>query len=117
MERATRAGEEQTGMFGFGVKTITITQLAERLRHGTPVLLDVREPSEFAAGHVPGAWNAPLSRLADGSARLDRNAQTLIICQSGRRSVTAAKQLKRFGFTDVYSVRGGTGAWSGKLSR
>ena len=104
-------------MFGFGIKTITVEQLAERLKVGKPVLLDVREPSEFASGHVPGARNVPLGRLAAESSRLDPNAATLIICQSGRRSTTAAKQLKRAGFTDVYSIKGGTGAWRGKLRR
>ena len=104
-------------MFGFGIKTITVEQLAERLEVGKPMLLDVREPSEFASGHVPGARNVPLGRLAAESSRLDPDAETLIICQSGRRSATAAKQLKRAGFTDVHSVKGGTGAWRGKLKR
>ena len=104
-------------MFGPGVRTITTAQLAERLARGKPVLLDVREPSEFATGHVPDARNVPLGGLAAASARLDPLAETLVICRSGRRSVTAARQLKRAGFADVYSVAGGTAAWDGKLER
>ncbi len=104
-------------MFGFGVRTITTTQLAERLRAGAPVLIDVREPSEFAAGHVPGARNVPMSSLEAEVPRLDPGAETFIICESGRRSATAARQLKRAGFTDVFSVTGGTAAWRGELKR
>jgi rhodanese-related sulfurtransferase len=106
-------------MFGFGprVPTITPDRLAERLAHGSPVLIDVREPDEFAAGHVPGARNVPLATLADQAGRLDPNAETLLICQSGRRSAAAARQLHRRGFTDVHSVKGGTLAWRGRLER
>jgi len=104
-------------MFGFGVKTITIEQLADRLKTGKPVLLDVREPSEFASGHVRDARNVPMSRLAAEVFLLDPDAETLVICQSGHRSAAAAKHLKRVGLTDVYSVKGGTGAWQGKLKR
>lgn len=104
-------------MFGRGPKTITIEQLAERLEHGTPVVWDVREPSEFAEGHVPGAHNVPLATVVAASAGLDPHAETLLICRSGRRSATAMKWLARRGFTDVHSVRGGTSAWRGKLER
>lgn len=104
-------------MFGWGVKTITTDELAEKLAAGKPVLLDVREPDEFAQGHVPGARNVPLGRLAAEIPKLDPAAETLVICRSGHRSATAAKQLKRAGFTDVHSVRGGTLAWRGKLKR
>lgn len=104
-------------MFGFGVPTITTDELAERLASGKPVLLDVREPYEFAAGHVPGARNVPLGRLASEAKRLDPHAQTLVLCRSGHRSATAVRQLRRMGFTDVHSVKGGTLAWRGKLER
>jgi len=104
-------------MFGFGAKGITTDELAEKLAHGKPVLLDVREPDEYAAGHVPAASNVPLSTLRAAAERLDPNAETLVICQSGNRSRTAAKRLVKLGFTDVHSVKGGTEAWRGKLER
>jgi rhodanese-related sulfurtransferase len=104
-------------MFGFGVKSITTDELAERLAHGKPIVLDVREPYEFAAGHVPGARNVPLATLATAAAKLDSNAETLLICESGHRSKTAAKRLAKLGFTEAYSVKGGTQAWRGKIVR
>jgi rhodanese-related sulfurtransferase len=104
-------------MFGWGVKTISTDELADKLAAGRPALIDVREPHEFAAGHVPGAKNIPLRSLRTRLADLDPTAETLLICQSGNRSKTAARQLAKAGFTDAYSVRGGTLAWRGRLEK
>ncbi len=103
-------------MFGWGVKTISAEELAAKLSVATrPVVIDVREPYEFAAGHVPGAVNVPLGSLSRRAADFDAHAETVLICQTGHRSKAAARQLARLGFTDVHSVRGGTSAWSGRL--
>lgn len=104
-------------MFGLGVKTITTQQLAEKIKAGKVVLLDVREPYEFASGRVPGAINIPLGQLKGQMERLDKDAETFVICQSGHRSASGARQLTRAGFSEVYSVKGGTSAWTGKLKR
>ncbi len=104
-------------MFGWGVKTISTEELAEKLSASKPVLLDVREPYEFAAGHVPGARNIPLGSLMQHVSEFDPAAETLLICQSGHRSKTGAARLKRAGFTDVHNVRGGTSAWRGRLEK
>jgi rhodanese-related sulfurtransferase len=104
-------------MFGWGVSTISTDELAEKLASGHPVLIDVREPYEFAEGHVPGALNMPLRSLGQHLGELDTSAETLLICQSGNRSKTAARRLTRAGFTDAHSVRGGTLAWRGRLEK
>ena len=104
-------------MFSWGVKTITVDKLADKLAQGKPVLIDVREQSEFAGGHVGGAVNVPLGQLADRLGKFDRTAETYVICQSGHRSASAVRVLRRAGFEHVYSVKGGTSAWPGKLVR
>jgi rhodanese-related sulfurtransferase len=103
-------------MFGWGVKTVSIAELADKLSRDKQVLIDVREPHEFSAGHVKGAVNVPLGQLAARSSKFDPHVETYLICQSGRRSVTAAKLLTRAGFEHAYSVKGGTAAWRGKLA-
>lgn len=104
-------------MFGWGIKSVTVDRLAERMAEGKQVLIDVREPSEYAGGHVPGAMNVPLGSLGAKLGKLDPQAETYVICHSGSRSASAARMLKRAGFGQVYSVRGGTSAWRGKLKR
>jgi rhodanese-related sulfurtransferase len=104
-------------MFGWGVKTVSTDELADLLSQGKQVLIDVREPYEFAAGHVGGAVNVPLGQLPEKLSRFDPTANIYVICQSGRRSVTGAKMLKQAGFEHAYSVKGGTSAWRGRLAK
>ena len=77
------------------------------------ILVDVRTPEEFAAGHVPGAVNVPLDRLETSLAQLEphKAGPVHVICQSGRRSQTASAILEKHGFKPV-DVAGGTGAWA-----
>ncbi len=75
------------------------------------MVLDVREPEEYAQGHVPGAVNLPQADLASRLDSVPRDHLLYTICYSGRRSLNAARFLKQTGYTDVLSVRGGTEAW------
>jgi hydroxyacylglutathione hydrolase len=91
------------------VLEVGIDELANR-PDGAAVI-DVREPEEFAAGHVPGAVSLPQADLSSRLGELPRDRPVLVICQGGYRSLRAAQFLRQAGFTDVASVRGGTDAW------
>lgn len=91
------------------VLEIGIEELA--LRSDEAVVLDVREPAEYAAGHVPGAINLPQAELATRLGELPRDKPLMLICQGGYRSLRAAQFLVQVGFADVVNVRGGTAAW------
>lgn len=84
---------------------------ATAARPAESVLIDVREPEEYAAGHVPGAVNLPQSELASRLDELRRQVPIYIVCQGGMRSTRAAQFLRQVGFTDVVNVAGGTSAW------
>jgi rhodanese-related sulfurtransferase len=84
---------------------------ATAARPAASVLVDVREPEEYAAGHVPGAVNLPQSELASRLDELPRAAAIYVVCQGGMRSTRAAQFLKQMGFADVVNVAGGTNAW------
>ena len=75
------------------------------------VVLDVREPAEYAHGHVPGAVNLPQAELASRLDEVPRDRPVYTICQGGFRSLRAAQFLKQMGHAQVASVVGGTGAW------
>jgi rhodanese-related sulfurtransferase len=84
-------------------------------------LVDVREPSEFNAGHVPGAVNAPRSHLEQQvwkamgyPGKVDMNSKIYVVCQSGARATFAAKQLKDIGFTNVTIVVMNLDDWQNK---
>ena len=84
-------------------------ELTQAIAAGSVAIVDVREPHEFAGGHVPGAVNLPLSRFrAD---ELPRNKPLVLICQAGARSAKAMAQAIAGGIADVRHYPGGTGGW------
>ncbi|GAB7105590.1 rhodanese-like domain-containing protein [Streptomyces phaeofaciens JCM 4814] len=86
--------------------------LAHRLlRDGTAVLLDVREPDEFRAGHAPGAVQVAPAALADGTADLPTGRDLVPVCRSGNRSRRAAALLAERGVASV-DVVGGMRDWA-----
>jgi len=89
------------------MKSITVQQLLER--DDVP-LIDVREADEFAAGHVPGAVNLPMSVLGGRLDELPDGAFD-VICQVGGRSARVVQALEARGY-DATNVDGGTGEWA-----
>lgn len=75
------------------------------------VVLDVREPDEFASGHVPGARNVPLDQVLISGVGGAPTGPVYLLCQSGNRSRFAADALAATGVSAV-SVVGGTAAWA-----
>jgi rhodanese-related sulfurtransferase len=89
------------------MKTITVQQLRER--EGVP-LIDVREEDEFAAGHVPGAVNLPMSTIGEHLDELPEGPFD-VICHLGGRSARVVEALTQRGH-DATNVEGGTNAWT-----
>ena len=79
---------------------------APNLPRGT-LLIDVREPQEYAAGHAPGAINIPLAQLGNHIARLQASQPPALVlyCASGMRSAAACRQLHQAGLSQVHNAR------------
>lgn len=92
------------------MREVDLVRFAAARRDGA-IVIDVREPSEYLAGHVPGAELVPFGRLADRAEELPRTAPVYVICASGHRSKAAADFLTGTG-VDAWSVAGGTNAWA-----
>ena len=77
------------------------------------VVLDVRSPSEFAAGHVPGATNISVasSDFEKRITALDKEKSYLVHCAAGVRSARAVGKLKQMGFKQLYDFHGGWQEW------
>lgn len=77
------------------------------LREHDGVMLDVRNPDEWAGGTLPNVERISLDRLAANLERLDKSRPVLVICHSGARSLQAARFLKGQGFSKVANLKGG----------
>jgi rhodanese-related sulfurtransferase len=91
--------------------TVSVSQAAA-LRDGGAYVLDVREPSEFAAGHIAGATLIPLGELASRTAEVPHDKTVVVVCHSGNRSAQGRGLLRQAGFTNVTSMAGGMIDWS-----
>ncbi len=103
-------------MFGFSRKPahrdISPVDLQALLRQGAAIVVDVREPNEFAAGHIPGTLNLPLSRF-DPAALPDAGGKTLILsCAGGKRSAMALDRCAASKSSVDTHLAGGFGAWA-----
>ncbi len=91
---------------------INAHQAAQKIKTGKPVVIDVREPYEFAQGHIEGARLMPLGNLMAHLDEIGSKEQELIlVCRSGSRSSFAAQQLSSLGYKKIYNLSGGIVSW------
>lgn len=97
-----------------GLHSITPEALALRQsRASAPVVLDVRTPEEYAAGHVPGAILVPHDAIDEyrGFWESFSDQEIVVYCRSGRRALEAEEQLQRLGVTNLRQMEGHWQAW------
>ncbi len=79
--------------------------------HDDVVLLDVREPEEYAAGHIPGVQLIPMGTVSARLSDIPTDKTVIVTCRSGNRSGQITDFLRRNGFTRVHNMQGGILAW------
>jgi rhodanese-related sulfurtransferase len=77
-----------------------------------PLLLDVREPWEYALCRIDGSLNVPMRELPNEMGELPRDRETVVICHHGVRSAMAARFLEHAGFGSIFNLQGGVSAWA-----
>lgn len=98
------------------VREITAEELATRLAGPMDfMLIDVREPHEADVSRIDSARLIPLGSLESRFGELDASREVIVLCQSGKRSATAARQLQAAGFSRVSSLAGGMNSWNNRL--
>ena len=98
--------------FGGG-PSVSATQATQLINREDALVVDVRDPGEYAAGHILGAKNVPLARIDERAADLGKRKDRPLIlyCDTANRSGKAISALKKQGFTRVVNLSGGLGAW------
>jgi rhodanese-related sulfurtransferase len=87
------------------------TAAATRLINDGAMILDVREPAEFSAGHLPNAKLIPVGEIDQRAAELSSKKPILVVCASGQRAAKAAAALRKAGHEQVFCLEGGLSAW------
>lgn len=96
-------------------KMITLDALQDAIQTGTDAkILDVREPDEYNAGHIPESVNLPLSQIEDKVQTLDKNQEYIIICKKGGRALRAGDYLDQSGY-NVTIAEQGMDDWTGEV--
>jgi rhodanese-related sulfurtransferase len=90
---------------------ISIDELAKAMADGPVPLVDVRQPEEYEAGHVPGAKLIPLADVVARTGEIPAEGPVYVICHTGPRSQRAADFYRNRGI-EAYNVDGGTKAWA-----
>jgi len=99
---------------------ITPEQLRQKMDAGERfVLLDVRRPDEVAAASLPSALpqviHIPIEEIEERAGELDADAETVVLCHHGVRSLSVTVYLRNLGFRDVTSLAGGIDRWSQRI--
>lgn len=94
-----------------GGPAVNPTQATQLINREDALVVDVREPGEYGAGHILGARNVPLSRIDGTPVAKNKDKPVIVYCDTGNRSAKAAAALRSQGFARVVNLAGGLGAW------
>jgi rhodanese-related sulfurtransferase len=94
-------------------KKVDPVEFSEVIAQPGVIILDVRTPEEFNAGHIENAININVadSNFTCEVSKLDKNATVAVYCRSANRSGVATKEMAELGFTDMYDMQGGIIDW------
>lgn len=97
-----------------GAKKVSPLHLPQLQRSGDHIIIDVSEPADFSRGHIPESINIPVSKINDSDKSLpkDKESTVILVCQTGSRCVTAAKQLQKKGLSNLHILAGGIVGWN-----
>jgi len=87
--------------------------LKQRIENGdAPLIIDVRDESEWEIGHIAIAHNIPLRKLEEFAPQMSKTAEIVVHCRTGVRATKAMHILISLGFTNVQNLTGGIVAWA-----
>lgn len=93
---------------------LTVDEAREKMEKGEVHVIDVREPHEYSAGHLPAARLIPVNSVPARHGELPADKALLFVCAKGQRSALACEFAAAFGFRELFNLEGGTDAWREK---
>ena len=100
-----------SSLFGPPLPSLHAMELSEKLKNGKrPLVLDVRQPEEYSAGHIAGSKLIPLGELNKRINELPKDREIVCVCASGNRSQSATKFLVDAGY-NAFNMKGGMFLW------
>lgn len=99
---------------GSGITNVDAAGAQKAIAAGAQIV-DVRTDGEFQMGHIKGAINVPVEQVASQAASWDRNANYVVYCATGSRSVAAVQTMKSMGFNNITHLAAGIQAWTEPL--
>jgi rhodanese-related sulfurtransferase len=96
-----------------GATAVSPLEATQLINHRNAIVVDVRDEKDFATGSLAGARNIPSAQLAERASELARfkARPVVVVCGAGQQSARALEAFKAQGFTETYSLAGGTNAW------
>ncbi len=96
-----------------GSKEIGTLEATRLMNDGSALVLDIRDNGEFNGGRIPKSKNIPLSEIEKRVDEITRfkDKPVIVTCSTGTRAGSGVRALKALGFTNVYQLEGGLGAW------
>ena len=95
-------------------QSVTTSEATRLMNHDDALVLDIREQKEYAEGHIPGAFNLPMSALEKRVSEIDKYKEkpVVVVCRMGSTAGAVGKTLKKSGFSNVVRMAGGMMEWN-----
>jgi len=94
-----------------GVRELSATEAVQLINRKDARLIDIRNPERFKAQHITQSRNIPVADINQQITNWAKETPIILVCDTGRTTLRPAAELRKLGFTEVYSLQGGINSW------
>jgi len=93
-------------------QAVSPSEAVQLINRSNARLIDIRTPERFKSQHITQSRNIPAANISQQTERWAKDTPIILVCDTGRSTTAPAAELRKLGFTEVYSLQGGLAAWS-----